>query len=120
MRLRDSFNQIVDGPPILKKVVPPVQRAVKKLIDFGSRNDGIRRIIIFGSATSWDFTSVSDLDVCIDSDEPEERILKCLSSLISGDIEFDLVLWKDASALFKSEIGKGVVVYERSCDSGTA
>ncbi len=89
MRLRDTFNQIVEGPPVLSKVVPPVQRAVKKLIEFGYENN-VRRIIIFGSATSWDFSPISDLDICIDTDEPEEKIMRSLSGLIAGDIQHDL------------------------------
>lgn len=115
---KSEFPLLEPEYPVLKKIVPPMQHACRQLIEL-ARQQNYGRVIIFGSSTTWDFRNDSDLDICIDSEDPSEEVARQITEILSPQtIEFDLVCWKTISSdLLKSEIEKGVIIYEQSADT---
>ena len=118
---KSEFPLLEPEYPVLQKIVPPMQYACSLLIEL-AKQSGYKRVIIFGSSTTWDFRNDSDLDICIDSDESPEEIMRQITKIFSQqNVEFDLVCWGAISSdLLKSEIERGVVIYEQSTDTSRA
>lgn len=118
-RFKSEFPLLEKQYPILSKIVPPMQHACALLIDL-AKTEGYNRVTIFGSSVTWKFRNNSDLDICIDASfEPELLMKQVTEALAELPIEFDLICWNTLSSpLLRSEIEKGVVIYDRSIDAG--
>lgn len=114
--LRKEFPLVEPDFPVLCKIFPTAQHAAAKAIRYAQAHD-VDRVIIFGSATSWRFGPRSDIDICFDTDLPIAEVMKDMSLLLMDDIEFDLLIYKNCKGLLKSEIDKGVVIYDRAFES---
>ena len=113
---KKEFPLIEKDYPILSHIFPVAQHAAARLIDYAPTRD-IDRIIIFGSSTRWDFRNNSDIDICVDTSLPIESIIKDLTHIIPHNIEFDVLRYCDCQGFLKSEIDKGVIIYERASKS---
>lgn len=113
----------------LRRIHPLKQRQVEALCEYARTNKEIKRIIIFGSATTYLCNSCSDLDVCIEwvnspyVDEihydlrPEViDTMKFLKQTNKDTNGYDLMFWEelDGAPVEKNIKEKGVVVYEQS------
>lgn len=113
--LRKEFPLVEPEFPVLRKIFPTAQHAAAKAIKYAQSHD-VQRVIVFGSSTSWRFGPRSDIDLCFDTDIPLEQLYRELSVQLRGGIEFDILVYKECTGLLKSEIDKGVIIYERSSD----
>lgn len=123
-----TFLQIVTDArcPLIKKIHPLKQRSVEAIyrLAVDKYSDVIKRIIIFGSAITWDCWQGSDIDICIDWNpemyNPEDgkyhgRALEAMMEL--GDViegERDILNYRenDNSRVFRDIREKGLVIYE--------
>lgn len=114
---KKEFPLIEKDYPILSRIFPIAQHAAAKLIEYAPTQD-IDRIIIFGSSTRWDFRNDSDIDICVDTQLPIVDIIRDLTHVMPDDIPYDILRYCDCEGLLKSEIDKGVVIYERASKGG--
>ena len=91
------------------KIYPIQQRKVSSLLSDITKDENVKKVIIFGSSVTDSCHSGSDVDIFVDTSSlsaPE---------ISAKDFEFDL--WTPASVdgrLLEEILKKGVVVYERN------
>lgn len=96
--------------PNANRVHPLMQRRVEKLIHELSKDQNIRRLILFGSSLEFQCSSTSDIDLYIEKLEPEKK----LAYLPELDCETDIItnLPPDNKLYQKIEL-TGLVLFER-------
>ena len=107
----------------LQKIHPLQQKATESICEYASAHSEIKKIIIFGSSTSYLCNSYSDLDIYVEWSEPyrdsEDEwkpfvvpFMKHLKSVTNNN-GYDLVFDDEViTEMFRNSINKGVVVYE--------
>ena len=121
-----KFNKIVSDDSFLSinRVHPIKQRAVKDIVAAARKDENIRKIIIFGSATRYDCDMNSDLDICIDWKKPcydaegvlfpfTGNIRKTISDVTAGNadvVNYDYL----SDTVLENAVKQGVVVYEHN------
>lgn len=113
----------------LNRIHPLKQRQVEAICKVASENKTIKRVIVFGSATTYLCSSYSDLDICIECvdgpyvDEIEYDLkidvinfMKFAKEITRDTNGYDLMFWEelDGAIVEKSIKEKGIVVYEQS------
>lgn len=92
------------------RVHPLMQIRVEKLIDGLSRDENIRRLVLFGSALQFRCDSRSDLDIYIEKQDSEKK----LEFLPDIDCEVDIVTNLSFDSKLYREIERtGLVLFER-------
>lgn len=66
------FPKHCEGDEVLKNIFPLMQKEVQKVIDEAKKIPQIKRVIIFGSAVTFDCGIGSDLDIAIDAPEVQK------------------------------------------------
>ena len=94
-----------------EKIYPIQQKKVKRLIDILSNNSNVKKIIIFGSSVSDRCHIDSDIDIFIELEKEERRLIKRYI-----DFRFDLWTNFDVDDRLLNEIMKdGVLVWQEPC-----
>ncbi len=92
------------------RVHPLMQLRVERLIHGMSRDENIRRMVLFGSALQFRCGSNSDLDIYIEKQDPERK----LPYLPDMDCEIDIVTNLSFDSKLYQEIERtGLVLFER-------
>ena len=121
-----KFNTVVqkDAFANVNRIHPIKQKTVKEIVDTASRDQAVRRVIIFGSATRYDCDMTSDLDICIDWAYPcydEDGVLmpftanmrKAISKAAKGMA--DVVNYSElGNSVVEEAVKQGVTVYEHN------
>ena len=88
------------------KIHPLKRLQVKSLLDQLTAQEGVDRVIVFGSSVEDRCTVLSDVDICVVSNDKVKRPY--------AEFPFDLIIYKDADNRLLREINnKGVIVYEK-------
>lgn len=94
----------------VNKIHPLMQSHVRNIINELIQYNNVKRIIVFGSSTTWQCHSESDLDIYLELSDNNEPFKQYLLSY-PKNIDY----WNNYSVdkrLLNEIISKGVVVYE--------
>lgn len=116
------FPLVADGKvKNIRKIHPLKQKLVCDIVSLAKQDDGVREIIVYGSATSNRCHEGSDLDICIawnfDCFDEEGVYVPAAAKLlrevsITGDGHVDVMPYTSwISEDVVREIKKGVVIY---------
>lgn len=124
-----TFLQVIPDAqcPLIKKIHPRKQQSVENIYRLARDKypDVFRRIIIFGSAITWECWYGSDLDICLDWNPEVYREIdgfhkgRALDAILDiGDAiegERDILNYRedDDSLVFREIREKGLVIYEQ-------
>lgn len=93
------------------KIHPLKQRDVAAIVDSASQDQHIKRLVIFGSATTFSCNSYSDIDLYVERDDGR---LKSPVDYTKVDSDVDVIYGFKCGKALKDEIEKtGVEVYRR-------
>lgn len=132
MKSRDRVFPLVSNDvrhSVVRKVHPYKQVAVDKICSLAEQySDCVKRVIVFGSAVTMECHQDSDIDLCIEWNEPYRDQIGALMDRPRDFVdsiywivrencyvsEYDIIHWNnnDGSSVFKDILEKGVVVYE--------
>lgn len=99
---------------VLKHIFPTKQADIQKLLEYVKSNSEIKKVIVFGSAVTWQCRPTNDIDIAVQyaSDRKFADIAADLRKQMTS--ECDVVDYDDIhSVLLKQEIDKkGVLIYD--------
>ena len=110
------FPKKYEGAEVLRHIFPVMQREVQKVIDTSAQIDGIKRVIVFGSAVTLNCGIGSDLDIAVDAPDiqGEDDFLRLVRPLRRAlSVDSDILHYNEIqNELLLHEIdSKGVDVY---------
>ncbi|MBQ9531603.1 MAG: nucleotidyltransferase domain-containing protein [Eubacterium sp.] len=112
VNFRKTFPEVIDTN-LICHIFPTKQIDVQRIIDYALNNAGLEKIVIFGSAVTWNCNADSDLDIAVWSDHNN---FKLFSKYLSKNLqtEFDLIDYNSIDNVhIKNDIlKKGVVIYD--------
>ncbi len=65
--LHNVFPIRVQGSDNLKYIFPNMQKSAQAVIDLASEVPSIEKVLVFGSAITWNCGVFSDLDIALDA-----------------------------------------------------
>lgn len=92
----------------INKIYPLQQRKVREILDEIENKPYVKKVIVFGSSTSYRCHMGSDLDIYFELDIDKKPIHKAY--------DFEIDYWDNYSVdnrLLSEIVNKGVIVYER-------
>lgn len=110
------FPKRCEGDEVLKNIFPLMQKEVQKVIDEAKKIPQINRVIIFGSAVTFNCGIDSDLDIAIDApDVLEDDEFLALTRPIRRalNVDSDMIHYNSIrnKLLLEQIDSKGVSVY---------
>ena len=119
-----KFNRVVDSTSFrnVSRIHPIKQKLVRDIVDVARNDQGVKRIIIFGSSIRYDCDITSDLDICVDWQEdcydPEgvlmpftRNLRKAISLITKGRADVVNYGYIEGTAV-EDAVKEGVLVYE--------
>ena len=106
--------RVLKGDDVLKYIFPSKQKDVQNIINCAKTMPNVLKIIVFGSALTWNCGVQSDLDIAIEHDKKLqfEQIASPFFKNTKG--KTDIIDYNDIfDNSLKENIKKGVVIYGR-------
>lgn len=113
----DNIDNMWDFPimegvdfPNANRVHPLMQNRVNKLIHEFSKDQNIRRLILYGSSLEFRCSSASDIDLYIEKENPEKK----LEYIPELDCEIDIITnLPSENKLYQRIEQTGLLLFER-------